>query len=79
MLYLFSALGTVLGLCIGVSLVSSSRSGVTHVSLSSIIYGETIFKLHCTRSVQFGVVVPSLMDFNVEKLSPKTTLSGGEI
>ena len=78
MLYLLSAFGTVLGLCLGVSLVSYSRSGVTHVSLSSIISGETICKLHCTRSVQFGVIVPSLMDFNVEKLSSKTTLSGGE-
>ena len=39
-LYLFSAFGTSLGLCLAVSLVSSSRSRVNHITLRLMLSGE---------------------------------------
>ena len=58
--------GATLFMWVGVSLGSSSRSGVKQVSLSSILSCAMLYDLHCTRSVQFGVIVPSLMNVTVE-------------
>ena len=51
-----------LGTWVGVLLVSSSMSGVNQVTLRSKFSGAPLYELRCTRSVQFGGIVPSLMN-----------------
>ena len=58
--------GAMLGLCLGVSMASYSRFVVNEVYLISILSGAPFFELHCTRSVQFGGIVPSIMNGTVE-------------
>ena len=52
--------------CLGVFLGSSSRYWVNQLSLRSIFSISPLCDLYCTRSVQFGVIVPSLMNINVD-------------
>ena len=58
--------GVNIGTCVGVLMGSSSRSGVNQVSLSSIFSCAQLCGMPCTRSVQFGGIVPSLMNVTVE-------------
>ena len=51
---------------LGGLLVSSSRSVVNQVFLRSILYGAPILELCCTRYVQFGGIVNSLMNGTAE-------------
>ena len=64
MFILFS--GGTLGSLFGVSLGYYSRSTVNQVYLRSILYCAPLCDLSCTRSVQFGGIVPSLMNRTVE-------------
>ena len=73
MLFLFCDFGLAIGSCLGVFIVSSSVSGMDHVSLIPMFYSVPLFKMYYTRSVQFGSIVPSLMNGNVENSSSKTT------
>ena len=66
-LLLFS--GAMLGSWLGVFLGYSIRSRLNQVSLRSIFFGTRIFKLRCTRSVQFRGIVRSLINGTVENLS----------
>ena len=70
--------GETLGSWLGVYLGSSSRSGVNQVSLGSILPGAPLCEMHFTRSVQFGVIVTSLMNGTVENSSSNTTHNWGE-
>ena len=70
-LLLFS--GSMLGLWIGVLLGSFSRTGVNQVSLRLIFSVAQVCELHCTRSVQLWVIVPSLINRTVENSSSNTT------
>ena len=65
MLFLFSLLGTMLILCLGVFMRSSSRSGVKHVYFRLIFSGALIFRIHFTRYVQLGGIVTSLINLTV--------------
>ena len=64
MFILFS--GGTLGSLFVVSLGYYSRSTVNQVYLRSILYCAPLCDLSCTRSVQFGGIVPSLMNRTVE-------------
>ena len=57
----------------GVSLLSYPRSVLNQVSLRSIFSGAKLYDLCCTRSVQFGGIVPSLMNGTVKNSSSNIT------
>ena len=76
MLLLFS--GATLGSRLGGFLRSSLRYWVNQVFLRSIWSGAPICDLRYTRYVQFGVIVPSLMNGTVDNSSSNTTWNWGE-
>ena len=63
--------GAMLGSCHVFSLVSSSRSGVNQVSLRKIFSIAPLCDLRCTRTFQFGGIVPHLINETVENSSSK--------
>ena len=58
--------GETLGSSLGVYLGYSSRFGFNKVSFRSILSVAPICDMPCTRYVQFGVIVPSLINGTVE-------------
>ena len=75
-LLLFS--GATLRSWLRISLEYSSRYGVNQVLLISLFSRALLCELWCTRSVQFGVIGPSLINGTVENLSSNTTCNWGE-
>ena len=65
--------GSMLGSRLGVLLGYSSRSGVNQVYLRSIVSGAPLCELRFTISFQFGGIVTSLINGNVENSSWNTT------
>ena len=56
----------------------TSWYGVDQVSLSSILSGTSLCHLCCTRSVQFGFIVPSLINRAEENSSSNTKWNWGK-
>ena len=69
--------GAMLGLWLGVFLVYSSISGINQISLRLIFYVASLCELCCKMSIQFGFIVPSLMNITVETSSSNTTWKWG--
>ena len=63
-----------LRILVEVSLGSSSRSGVNQVYLRSVLSGSPLCEMSCTRSVQLGGIMPSLINGAVENSSYNTTI-----
>ena len=70
--------GVNLGTWVGVSLGSSSRYGVNQLYLRSILSCATLCDLSCTRSFQFGGILPPPMNGTVENPSSNTTWNWGK-
>ena len=58
MLFLFSVFVRFLSFCLGVSMDSSSRSGVNYVSSSSMLSIAPLYGMCCKISVQLGGALP---------------------
>ena len=65
--------GAMLGSWCWVSLGSFSQYRVNQVSLRSIFSDAPLCELRCTRSIQFGVIVPYLMNGTAVNSSSNTT------
>ena len=65
--------GATIGTWVGILLGYSSKYGLNQVSLWWIISGSSLCELRCTCFVQFGDIVPSLMNGTVENSSSNTT------
>ena len=68
MLFLFSVFVRFLSFCLGVSMDSSSRSGVNFVSSSSMFSIAPLYGMCCKISVQLGGIVPYLINGTVDNL-----------
>ena len=70
--------GATLGWWLGVLIGSSSNYGVNQVYLGSIFYGAILCKLIFTRSIQFGSIMPYLINGTVENSSSNTAWNWGD-
>ena len=70
--------GETIGLWLGVSMGSYSIYGVNQVSLRSIFSDAPLCEMRCKIFVQFGGIVPSLMNKAVKISSSNTTWNWGE-